>query len=251
MQNLINKINGSVSIYAENINSGEKYLLNEISIMPSASVIKLPILLKLYKLIDSNEININDKISFSSKDIVEDSPYFEKNNLKEGYADLYNIAHSMITVSDNTSTNLLIDFLGMDNINILIQKIGMNNTYLKRKMCDFEKRSQGIDNLTTALDMAKFFKYILKLKDEKPFNQMFKIITEQEDLEKIPSGFKNANFIIANKPGELPNIRNDCALLVSNANEIVISVLTENVEDEEKTDILIGEISRKLYDFLI
>ena len=251
MEILLKKIQGDISIYAQNINTLEIYSLNAPKIMPSASVIKLPILYLLYQKIYNGEINITDKLNFSEKDLVDDSPYFAENNFKSGYLDLYNTAHSMITVSDNTSTNLLIDFLGMENINSCIQELGMKNTFLKRKMCDFEKRSQGIDNLTTAFDMTKFFSYISNLLSKEPFNEMFKIITEQKDLEKIPSGFQNSDLIIANKPGELPGIRNDTALIILDNSKIAISILTENVQNEEETDIVIGQISRKFFDLLL
>lgn len=250
MDSLIKQIKGDVGIYAENLNTGEQYQLNAEKIFSSASVIKLPILYLLYKQIADGKADKNHRLAFTEMDIVDDSPYFEENDLEQGYIDIYTATHSMITVSDNTSTNLMIDFLGMDKINTCIHQMGMNSTFLKRKMCDFEKRNQGIDNLTTACDMAKFFKHISPLIKDSPYNEMFRIITEQKDLEKIPSGFLNEKIIIANKPGELPGIRSDAALLIKNQTEIVISILTENVENEEETDIIIGKISKEIFEFL-
>lgn len=250
MKSLLEKIEGNIGIYAENLNSGEKYLLNADKVFPSASVIKLPILYLLYKEIENKNIDINQKINFSENDLVDDSPYFTENNLKSGQANLYDVAHSMITVSDNTSTNLLIDLLGFNEINQCITEMKMNNTILQRKMCDFETRQKGIDNLTTASDMAQFFKHIEPLISQEPYNQMFKIISEQKDNEKLPSGFTDLKLTIANKPGELPGVRSDAGLIIDNDKKIIISFMTENVKNELETDPIIGEISRKIFEFL-
>lgn len=250
MKSLLEKIQGNIGIYAENIDTKEVYSLNHDKVFPSASVIKLPILYLLYKKIEENKIKSSINLKFSESDIVDDSPYFIENNLKSGEVSLYDVAHSMITVSDNTSTNLLIDLLGFEDINNTIKEIGLKNTILQRKMCDFETRKKGIDNLTTAYDMSLFFKHINTLIDKDPYDLMFKIITEQKDLEKIPSGFINENIIIANKPGELDGVRSDSALLIKDEKRIVITILTENVINEIETDDIIGQISKNIFDFL-
>ncbi len=166
----------------------------------------------------------------------------------------------MITVSDNTSTNLLIDLLGFDSINNSIKELGLKNTKLQRKMYDFESREKGIDNFTTSEEIALFFKYltndkIITKKEIESFDifniesenyisyAMLKILSEQKDLEKIPSGFTNNNYLIAVKAGELPNIRNDAGIIITDNNNYLISIFTENVIDEIETDKIIGEIS--------
>ncbi|MFN4152663.1 MAG: serine hydrolase [Candidatus Sericytochromatia bacterium] len=258
-----------VGVYAKNISTGKTYRHNAKRVFPSASVIKLPILYLLYEEISKGEISLEQKISFTEKDIVDDSPYFESLVIKNGECNLYDVAHSMITVSDNTSTNLLIDLLGFDSINKKIKSLGMEQTILNRKMCDFETRQKGIDNLTTPEDFGLFFKHIsfhlkgLTLDEilncrfpkisnlEEASVEMVKILSEQKDLEKIPSGFtSNKNIFVANKPGELPNIRNDVALIIKDEHHFVISIFTEQVNDEVRTDEIIGKFSKDLLYYL-
>lgn len=263
------EVKGIVGVYAKNISTGKTYRHNAKRVFPSASVIKLPILYLLYEEIIKEKISINDKIYFKQKDLVDDSPYFESLGIKNGECSIYDVAHSMITVSDNTSTNLLIDLLGFDSINKKIKDLGMEHTILNRKMCDFETRQKGIDNLTTPEDFALFFKHIsfhlkgltfdeiLNCRFSKISNleeasiEMIKILSEQKDLEKIPSGFtSNKNIFVANKPGELPNIRNDVALIIKNEHHFVISIFTEQVNDEVRTDEIIGDFSKDLLEYL-
>ncbi len=246
---LIDKIGGKVGIYAESLDTKKKYLFHNNVLFPSASVIKLPIIYCLYKKCELENIKLDYQLSFQKKDIVGDSPLFE-NNLKENSFSLHQLAYFMITVSDNTATNLLIDFVGIDEINEFIKSIGMTKTFLKRKMYDFESRKKGIDNETSPEDMAIFFRFLLNNRNKILFiNDIFKILFEQKDLEKIPSGFDN-NFRIANKPGELDGIRNDTSIIFHENNTYIINIFTENIIDEIKTDILIGKLARQIFECL-
>lgn len=269
MIEIFNEIDGIVGVYAKNISTKKTYRHNAKKVFPSASVIKLPILYLLYEEVIKKNISLEDKISFQEKDLVDDSPYFDSLGLKNGECKIYDIAHSMITVSDNTSTNLFIDLLGFNHINNKIKELGMEHTILNRKMCDFETRQKGIDNLTTPEDFGLFFKHlsfhlkglsideILNCRFPKITNieeasiEMVKILSEQKDLEKIPSGFiGDKNIVILNKPGELPNIRNDAGLIIKDEKHFIISIFSENVNNEIKTDELIGTFSKELLNYL-
>jgi beta-lactamase class A len=267
MIKIIENLAKHVGVYAENLNSGKNYYYNCLDIFPAASVIKLPILYELFQEYIKGKYNPETTIFYKKSDYVEDSPWFETR--EEGFYTLKDIAHSMITVSDNVSTNLLIDLLGIKNINNSIENIGMAHTALNRKMCDFAARERGIENLTTPEDMAIFFKRIFS-DYGKPFTselfknfhipeiynkqtcalEIIKILTEQKDLEKIPSGISGPGILVANKPGELPEIRNDAALIVSGNKNYIISVFSEKVYDESVADTLIAELSAELFRFL-
>lgn len=267
IKTLIEQIGGKVGIYAEKLSNGTRYLYNEKVVFSSASVIKAPILYLLYEAFLSGNYSPQDSINYTEKDLVDDSPFFEDLLTKKGTCNLYEVAHSMIVVSDNTSTNLLIDLLGFEAINNKIQALGMKNTFLKRKMCDFESRKKGLENLTTPEDMAIFLKNTLdktklitkeellkikpkELNSKNVFLNTIKVMSEQKDLEKIPSGFTNENLIIANKPGELPEIRNDVALIITETDNFVISIFCDKVVDELECDILIGKLSKCLVENL-
>lgn len=259
IENSISKIGGSVGIYAENISAKKSFKLNSNSVFPSASVIKIFILYSAIEKIKQKELSLTDKIEFTEKNLVPDSPFFETLGKNEGFVILFDLLSSMINVSDNTSTNLLIDLLGFETINTSIKNLDLKNTKLQRKMYDFESREKGIDNITSPDDMTSFFNFLLKktnitqetiekfdLADLNNNNYIslavFKILATQTDLEKIPRFFDKTYFI-ANKTGELPNIRNDSALIIKDNTIYIISFFTQNIIDELETDKLIGEIS--------
>lgn len=267
MIKIIEKLGIHVGVYAENLITRKIYTYNNFDIFPAASVIKLLILYELFQNYIIGKFSPDTTIFYKKTDYVEDSVWFE--NKEEGNYLLNDLAHSMITVSDNTATNLLIDLLGLKNINKTIEKIGMLHTALNRKMCDFETRNKGIENLTSPEDFAIFFKKLIqdygtfitqdKLKTFKKidtYNQsnsaleIIKILTEQKDLEKIPSGISGPGILVANKPGELPGIRNDTALIISPDNNYIICIFVEKVYDENEADALIAGLAGEIFKFL-
>lgn len=256
---LISRIGGMVGIQAENIISKKSFKLNSNKVFPSASVIKVFILYSALEKVFNKYLSLTDKIEFSKKNLIPDSPFFETLGKKRGKVTLYEILDSMINVSDNTSTNLAIDLLGFDIINESIKNLGLKNTKLQRKMYDFESREKGIDNFTSPNDMMIFFKTLLKERfvtseEIKNFNifdttlsnylnlATLKILSKQTDSEKIPR-LLDENYFVANKTGELPKIRNDVSLVIKDDNVYIISFFTENVNDELETDRLIGGTS--------
>lgn len=259
IENSISKIGGSVGIYAENISAKKSFKLNSNSVFPSASIIKIFILYSAIEKVKQKELSLTDKIEFTEKNLVPDSPFFETLGKNEGFVILFELLSSMINVSDNTSTNLLIDLLSFETINTSIKNLDLKNTKLQRKMYDFESREKGIDNITSPDDMNSFFKSLIKdiLPTKKAIEKFdifdinsanylslatLKILSTQTDLEKIPRFFDKTYFI-ANKTGELPNIRNDSALIIKDNTIYIISFFTQNVIDELETDKLIGELS--------
>lgn len=259
IENLISKIGGSVGIYAENINTKKSFKLNSNSVFPSASIIKIFILYCALEKIKQKELSLTDKMAFIEKNLIPDSPFFETLGKKEGFVTLFELLSSMINVSDNTSTNLLIDLLSFETINTSIKNLDLKNTKLQRKMYDFESREKGIDNITSPDDMNSFFKNLIKdiLPTKKAIEEFdifdvnnanylslatLKILSTQTDLEKIPRFFDKTYFV-ANKTGELPNIRNDSAMIIKDNIIYITSFFTQNVTDELDTDKLIGEIS--------
>lgn len=66
----------------------------------------------------------------------------------------------MITVSDNTSTNMMMNLLGFEEINQCIKELGLKNTVLERKMQDFKALKEGRDNTISAEDTITCLKAI-------------------------------------------------------------------------------------------
>ncbi len=203
-------------IYAQDMETGKKFTLNSDRIFESASTIKLQILLALFKKIGDEKISLHTPLKIASKQIGKGSGILQYFDLSKPIT-LYNIALLMIIVSDNSATNVLIDYLGKDYINKCIKSIGLANTRLLTEKVDFPanfKRAKTKMANTTAFDMAKTFIDLenFKLFDEKMTKKIIKILCEQEYNGKIPRllptwanlGVKRQKIIkIGNKTGTI------------------------------------------------
>ncbi len=133
------------------VNGDEVFSRNPDRVFLAASIIKLFIYEALIEKIDCGILSYNDKIKKKPEDIVQGFGIlrFLDGGLSLTIKDL---ATLMITLSDNTATNILIDILGIGFISDFIKRKGYENTRFERKMFDDEGRKAGLDNYTTARD---------------------------------------------------------------------------------------------------
>ena len=66
---------------------------------------------------------------------------------------LRDLATMMVAVSDNSATNVLIDRVGMENVNALMDSLGLTHTRLRRKMMDLKAAGEGRENISTPAEM--------------------------------------------------------------------------------------------------
>ena len=140
-------MDGDVSFYYKNLVTQETIKYNEEKPMLAASVIKLTVLVECFNQIKKDAISKDDIFITKEKDKVPScgALNYMRENLKITLEDLYVL---MIILSDNYATNILIDKLGIDNINKTIKEIGLKNTVLNRKMFDADKAALGLENYT-------------------------------------------------------------------------------------------------------
>ena len=123
----------------------------------------------------------------------------------------------MIILSDNYATNILIDKLGIDNINKTIKEIGLKNTVLNRKMFDSDKAALGLENYISAGDIAYLLEkmYNKELIDEKSSEEMINILKNQRLNSKVPFFLQSIKpkVNIAHKTGEDTNITHDVGIV--------------------------------------
>ena len=109
----------------------------------------------------------------------------------------------MIILSDNTATNVLIDRLGIDEINKTIKNLGLKNTILSRKMYDMESKKLGNENYFSLSDMAIILESIHNetLISQSVSKEIKTIMKEQQINHKIPY-YIPEDVTILHKTGE-------------------------------------------------
>lgn len=230
---------GTVGVYANDFR-GNTVEINPDEEFETASTIKSFILAELYRQIDKGLIDEKDIIEYTEENFVVGSgilrslDYGVKMTVKD-------IATLMIIVSDNIATNMIIDLVGLDNVNKTCRDLGLNKTILHNKI-DFEKYSKL--GTTTPRDYGRLFEMIYKkeLWSEESSNAMLEIFTKQrydtilsKDLPQYFLDSENTGdeelFYIASKSGSMNACRNDGGIMYTPYGGYGVTVFTKDFQD--------------------
>lgn len=251
METIISKLKnmqGDVSFYYKNLTTNNTIGYNEEKIMLAASVIKLTILVEAFKQIKEDKIKKEEFFITCEDDKVPScgALNYMREDLRVTLKDLYVL---MIILSDNYATNILIDKLGMDNINKTIKEIGLKNTVLNRKMFDSEKAELGLENYISASDVGYLLEkmYNKNLIDEKSSEEMISILKNQRLNGKMPFFLHSLKpkIEIAHKTGEDTNITHDVGIVF--AKEPFIVCFCGNNVNVPEYERLMQDITYDLY----
>ena len=133
LQNKVRHFKGTVGLVIEDLDTEWEISFNKDTLIPSASLVKVPIMLACFYAAEDGKIKLGDEVSIKSSEIVPGSK--ELGNKASGSAfTVEELFRPMITESDNTAANALIDLLGFDASNEYFKKMGLKNTNIARKM---------------------------------------------------------------------------------------------------------------------
>jgi len=160
---------------------------------------------------------------------------------------LRDLATMMVAVSDNSATNVIIDRVGMENINALMDSLGLSHTRLRRKMMDLKAAAEGRENISTPAEMMMLLEalYRGKVLKKEMTDDFFKVLSTHKKSfipRDLPEGLK-----IANKPGELEGVRNDSGVVLVEKRPYVICVMTTYLRQERDGEEAITRISSAAY----
>jgi len=218
-------------------------------IFSSASLIKVPILIAVLNYVESNNISLEQVIKIAPEEWVEFSVISEQ-RLEQ--STIYELLVWMIITSDNTATNVLIDFLGISGLNQYFREIGLSHTTIQRKMMDFERLAKGIDNTTSARDMAQLFSRIYRRNLLSPaFSELTLNILSRQRVHESLKRYLVDDVKLAHKTGGLETVDHDVGIVYSSSGDYLIGVFVTEVTNNDYARQLIGRISKVAYDYLV
>jgi beta-lactamase class A len=240
-------LDGVMGVAILDLNSGKKFLLRGDDVFPQASSIKIAVLAELYRQAQAGRVKLTDMYTVRSADIVPDS--YIMAGLTPGVTriTLRDLATMMVAVSDNSATNVLIDRLGMENVNALLDSLGLVHTRLRRKMMDLKAASEGRENISTPAEMTALLEalYRGKFLNQDMTSDFFTLLSIHKESampRDLPEGLK-----VANKPGELEGVRNDSGVVFVENRPYVICVMTTYLRRERDGEEAITKISAEAY----
>ena len=156
----------------------------------------------------------------------------------------------MVVYSDNTATNVLVDYFSMSSLNELMQQIGCKTSVIQRKMMDFAAAEEGRQNYTSVIDMASLLErlYQGKLLGQ-PFDaQMLDIMKGQADEEAMRRDLPD-ELIIARKSGELDALDHDIAIVYAEKRNYIYVFFSWETGDNNRGRKVLAETSRLVFDY--
>jgi beta-lactamase class A len=240
-------LDGVLGVAILDLSSGRKFLLHGDEVFAQASSIKIAVLAELYRQAQAGKLKLNDLYTVQSSDLVPDSDIMGGLTPAVTRITLRDLATMMVAVSDNSATNVLIDRVGMDNVNALMDSLGLTHTRLRRKMMDLKAAGEGRENVSTPGEMMALLDnlYRGKVLNREMTDEFFKMLSTHKESSiprDLPDGLK-----IANKPGALEGVRNDSGLVFVENRPYVICVMTTYLRHERDGEEAISKISAAAY----
>ena len=236
-------LDGVMGVAIEDLNSGEQFVLHEDEVFAQASSIKIAVLANLYLQAEQGKLKLADLYTVQASDLVPDSDIMGGLTPGVTRVTLRDLATMMVAVSDNSATNVLIDRVGMDNVNAMLDSQGLAHTRLRRKMMDLDAAKQGRENISTPREMMMLLEAIYrgKMLNKESTSDFFKVLSTNKD-SWIPR-YLPADVKIANKPGSLEGVRNDSGIVFVEGRPYLICVMTAFLENERDGEEAIGKVS--------
>lgn len=254
---------GDVGIYAVDLANGDTVSYNADKQFPTASVIKIFVLGKLYQEVAQGKLKLTDEVVLRDSDKTPGSGIlqFMDPGLK---LTLRDAAWLMINLSDNTAANMLADEVGgVRKVTDFIYSLGLPHTMMLSKIF---KKNTSIDTaesakyglgVTTPRETAEYLVKLYKgqIVDSASSRAMINLMKEQFYDTGIPRFLPTYRdtIEIAHKTGELNATRNDCGIIYTPRTNYVLTVFTTDNSDrrwivDNSGDMFIAKVSRLIYD---
>lgn len=233
-QNYVSNINkkiqsfsGTAGVFVKDLSNNYTYSYNPDKKFISASLIKLPIMIAVFKEFIDGKISFIDTCPLNEKDRVLGSGILKYKPKGTKYT-IYELVYTMIAKSDNTAAKMLTQLVGIERMNEIFKSIGLKNTNISSKSFDLRNGEIAGDSYTTARDISLILQ---KIYDEKMFRrylsqQMIEILKLTVDKKRL-NKYLPKDFKLAHKTGLLRGACHDSGIVFSPQGDYLICVLTD------------------------
>lgn len=257
---------GTGGVAAKHLGTGEELRVNADEPTATASTIKVPILIELYRQVEAGVIRLDDTLTVGEATRTLGSGILRELALGVELS-VHDVATLMIVVSDNIATNMLIDLVGLNRVNETMADFGFAHTRLRNRI-DFPVLGKDARNLavTTPADLARIMEALAvgTILGDAGREGILEIMRRQHYTDLVPRylpyspyaeelGEPDNGLRIANKTGGWSGMRADMALVEWPGTRYVVGIVTEGDPDkrfwaENAGGRLIGRISRRIFD---
>jgi beta-lactamase class A len=240
--------------------SGDTLFVNADTSFHAASTMKVPVMIELFRRANTGSFRMDQGLLLVNQfaSLMDGSPYALDPG-SDSDSTLYHrigervrvdtLLRLMITRSSNFATNTLITLVGAEAVTRTMRSLGAQRIQVLRGVEDGKAFEKGLNNTTTARDLALILRAIEEDRAAPPAatRVMLGILLAQEFNEKIPAGLPPGTRV-AHKTGEITAVSHDAAIVYPPGRKpYVLVVLTRGIADGTKSSKLIADISAIVY----
>jgi beta-lactamase class A len=212
----------------------------------SASTIKLPILVAFFQDVDRGKINLEEELTMTKKVMAQGSGDMQKQPVGTKFSAL-ETADKMMTISDNTATNMLIQRLGgIEALNQRFIKLGLTTTRLRNPLPDLEGTNttspEDLGNLLVKIAHGE----LISLRSRDRLLQIMRNIVRDTLL---PQGLESG-AIIAHKTGDIESVLADVGMIdMPSGKRYIAAILVKRPSNSLQAQEFIQQASRVVYQY--
>jgi len=224
----------------------------------AASTMKVPVMIELYRQVQAGKLKLSDPLAIHNEfhSIVDASPY-KLDPSDDSETELYKaegqtrtlteLCELMITVSSNLATNVIIEKLGVENIQATVHSLNADGMHVLRGVEDTKAFEKGLNNSTTARALQMLLASIADNTAAGPeaSQQMLAILERQKFNEGIPAGLPPGTKV-AHKTGEITKIHHDAAIVFA-PRPFVLVILVRGLRNIKDSSALMADITSLLF----
>ncbi len=238
---------GEVGLVIRDLGTGWTIQIDPDKVFPAASMVKVPIMAACLEAQMQGRLSLDDRMTLKRSDKTTGSGLLRRNRSGSVFT-VDRLVELMVAHSDNTATNMLIDRLGFDYLNGAFREMGLETTNLARKMMDFGSRGKGLENYTTAREMADILERMYRRDcfSAEVSGMCLEYLKAQRVNDRIPRLLPR-NTVVAHKTGLERQVCHDAGIVFTERGDFLISVFTRTTRGTRAAKSLISGVSALAY----
>jgi beta-lactamase class A len=219
-----------------NLSGPERAELDAAVQVPAASTIKLPIMIEVFRQVEAGRLTLSQAHTVTRNQVVGGTGILQ-NQVGRTLSTLELVETSLI-YSDNVGGNMLTNLVGMESVNATMRELGFTQTRLARQFMDLEAQRRGLDNLTSAGDMAEMLSRIHRgqLVSPAASAEMQRILRLRGERREPGLDFLGRHLSprpnLAHLNGTLAGVRNEAGIIEANGRAFVLTILLRGQTNE-------------------
>jgi beta-lactamase class A len=228
----------------------------------AASTMKLAVLLGVFRQVDRGELALDAPVHIRNRftSIVNQEP-FMLDLARDADPDVYGhlgktltvseLAYWMITKSSNLATNLLVDVIGIQTVQLALDELDIDGVRVLRGVEDQRAFEHNLNNEVTANGLLKMLRLIAEGKaySQKACDAMLEILLDQQYRSGIPAGLPKAARV-AHKTGNISTVHHDAGIVYLDDRKPYVLVILTQFGPDQTRGTAVADVSRDIFNTL-